>query len=136
MQWVYIEVFDFFSTFVQVTIYTMTLRLRQVLSVFLLVLFSLENIAAYTTSDPVKNISHHGISAAIEIQPLLALLTEESEEKDNKDDGDVETYISQEDLPFGSNSLPDVVGKAYQNTSALLGSISSALYKFFCSFLL
>ncbi len=114
----------------------MTFRLRQVLSVFLVVLFSLESVAASATTDAGKNVSLKQVSATIAIQPLLALLAEESEERDNKDDGDLETHISQVGLPFGSGLLPAAVGKAYKNIAALRGSVSSALYKFFCSLLL
>ena len=114
----------------------MNFRLRPVLSVFLLLLFSLEIIAPSATTDPGKNVPQKSISATIEIQPFLALLAEESIERDNKDNGDIETYLSEVDLAFGSTLLPAAVGKALKNTAGLRGSVSSALYKFFCSFLL
>lgn len=114
----------------------MTFRLRQVLSVFLFVLFSLESVAASATTGAGKNMSLKQVSSTIAIQPLLALLVEESEERDNKDDGDMETYTSHVGLPFGFGQLPDAVGKNYKDTAALRGSVSSALYKFFCSLLL
>ena len=88
------------------------------------------------TTDPGKNVLHKSISSTIEIQPLLASLAEVSEERDSKDDGDIENYLSPVGPPFSSSLLPASVGKAFKNTAALRGSVSSALYKFFCSFLI
>lgn len=129
--------FNIFYTFASAKFESITSRLRQVLAISLLFLFSLENVAyGSTPTDSKEDASKYGVSEQKEAMLFLPLLAEESEELNIKDEGTLEPLLREAAIPHAVNDLLPRMGKIYGTTGPFLGPGSFPLYKFLCSFII
>lgn len=133
----FVGVFRIFYTFASAKFESMTSRLRQLLAISLLFLFSLENVASGSTPTGSKeDASRPGLTVQKEAQPFLLLLVEENEELNNKDDGTLEPFLAEEAIPHAVHALSPSLGRIYSTSGPFLGFGSFPLYKFLCSFII
>lgn len=116
---------------------TMTFRLRQVLTLFVLSLFSIENVAMYVIAQ--NNETKSALirqSFQSDIQPLFPLLAEEIEERDQKDETSLECGLPEFTFPSSNHFLPSATGMIQSSTIVRLQVKALPRYTVFCSLLI
>ena len=108
--------------------------MRQALAVFLLLLFTVENVAsAATFSEAARNSGTRSIAIQQQSQPGFVVLAEQNEERDLKDDGTLENA---EVLTNPVIHISNTVGKIQIPTETPNPFGSVPLYQYICLLLL